>query len=181
MNVYCRTGILFVAAVCHGPCSLGQTRQFKFEQFPVQVYSGEFHVPEGLHKNAMGDVVDEYGRRFAPLAVGFAGNYYLPVISCGTGCRGYLLADLRTGSNISQIDMFNSGEPAPRTKEGQPYITMLYYRPDSRLLIAEYHLNWDDPKWREACRQRYYVLENGKLRAISKTFPFCTEDNHAQQ
>ena len=166
MNIYYRTGILLVAAVCLGRCSVGQTRQFNFEQFPVQVYAGEFHIPEGLHQNAEGIVIDEYGRRFAPLAVGFAGRYYLTVISCGTGCRGYVLADLTTGSNISHIAMFDSGEPAPRTKDGQTYITMLYYRPDSRLLIAEYHLNLDDPKRAESCRQRYYVLENGKLRAI---------------
>jgi hypothetical protein len=72
--------------------------------------------------------------------------------------------------------MFDAPEHLPVTKDGHPYLTMLYYRPDSRLLIAEYHLDFDDPDKTETCRQRYFVLENGKLRPISKTFPFCTEE-----
>jgi hypothetical protein len=58
---------------------------------------------------------------------------------------------------------------------------MIYYRPDSQLLIAEYHLDFDDPKKQETCRQRYYVLENRKLKPISKTFSFCTEEREGRQ
>ena len=58
---------------------------------------------------------------------------------------------------------------------------MLHYKPDSPLLIAEYHLDFDDPDKLETCRQQYFVLEKGKLKTISKIFPFCTEDNKERQ
>jgi hypothetical protein len=156
--------------------SWGQKRQFQFEQFPAKVYEGPFKIPDGLRKDEQGEWLDELDHSVAPPKVGFAGEYYLPVQSCGTGCRYYLLLNLRTGARIPEIYMFNAGDPLPKTKDGHPYLTMLYYRPDSRLLIAEYHLDFDDPNKKETCRQRYFVLENGKLRPISKTFPFCTEE-----
>jgi hypothetical protein len=152
-------------------------RQFQFGQFPAKIYKGPLKVPSGLKRNMSGGLSDQYDRSFPPLAVGFAGEYYLPVISCGTGCRGYELVNLRTGVEIPKIAMFDSGETLPRTKDGHPYLTMLYYRPDSRLLIAEYHLDFDDPNKAETCRQRYFVLDGEQFRPISKTFAFCTEDH----
>ena len=154
-----------------------QTRQFQFEQFPAKVYQGPIKIPVGLHKDEEGAWRDEDGRTVAPPEVGFAGEYYLPVQSCGTGCRYHLLMNLRTGAGISEIAMFDSGDPLPKTRDGHPYLTVLYYRPDSRLLIAEYRLDFEISDKTETCRQRYYVLENGKLRPISKTFPFCTEEH----
>ncbi len=77
--------------------------------------------------------------------------------------------------------MFDGGDPLPKTKDGHPYLTVLFYKPDSRLLIAEYHLDFDNPDKPETCRQRYFVLEDGKLQPISKTFPFCTEEPKQEQ
>jgi hypothetical protein len=169
--------ILLLAYVflCANPPAWSQARQFQFEQFPAKVYKGPFKIPAGLREDEQG-WLDEADHLFDPPKVNFAGEYYLPVLGCGTGCHYYLLMNLRTGVSIPEISMFNTGETLPKTKDGHPYMTGLYYRPDSRLLIAEYHLNFDDPDKTETCRQRYFVLEDGKLRPISRTFMFCTED-----
>ena len=152
-------------------------RQFQFDQYPAKVYAGPIKVPEDLHKDESGDWHDENDKLYPPVDVGFAGEYYLPILSCGTGCRYHLLVNLRTGAYIPDISMFDAPEQRPKTKDGHPYLTMLYYKPDSRLLIAEYHLDFDDPRKQETCRQRYFVIEDGKLKPISKTFSFCTEDH----
>jgi hypothetical protein len=161
---------------CANPPVWSQARQFQFEQFPVKIYQGPIHLLDGFHKDEQGAWSDEYDRSVDPPQVGFAGEYYLPVHSCGTGCRYYLLVNLRTGIDVPDIAMFTTAEPMPKTKDGHPYLTVLFYRPDSRLLIAEYHLDFDNPEKPETCRQRYFVIENGKIRPISRTFPFCTED-----
>ena len=58
---------------------------------------------------------------------------------------------------------------------------MLYYKPDSRLLITEYLLDFDDPVKPETCRQQYFVLDSGKFAGALKTLPFCTEDDEGRQ
>jgi hypothetical protein len=161
--------------------ALAQARQFQFEQFPVKVYQGPIKIPDGLHKDEDGQWRNDDGKPAAASEVGFAGEYYLPAHSCGTGCRYFDLVSLRTGVSVPAISMFNAGEPLPVTKDGRPYLTMLYYRPDSCMLIAEYHLDFDDPNKTETCRQRYFVLEGDKLRPISRTFPFCTEGHKRRQ
>jgi hypothetical protein len=155
-------------------------RQFEFEQFPVEVYRGPIRIPPNLN-NEDGTWRDELGKWVADPEVTFAGEYYLAAHSCGTGCRYYQLTSLRTGAMIPEISMFDAGEPQPKTRDGHPYLTILYYKPDSRLLIAEYHLDFDNPNKQETCRQRYYVLENRKLEPISITFSFCTEDSEGRQ
>jgi hypothetical protein len=153
-----------------------QPRQYQFEQFPVQVFKGRIQTPKGVHKESTGEWRDENGKMINDLAVNFAGEYWLIAHSCGTGCRGYSLLNLRTGADVHAIRMFDSGEPRPVTSDGHPYLTVLYTRRDSRLLIAEYHLDFGDPNRQETCRQRYYLLEGHHLRPLSKTFPFCTEE-----
>ncbi len=170
--------LLFLGVVlCACQASWSQKRQFQFDQFPVRVYQGPIKTPVGLQKDEDGKWRDDLGNLVAPPAVGFAGEYYLPVQSCGTGCRFYSLINLRSGNDVPDISIFDSGDPLPKTKDGHPYLTELFYRPDSRLLIAEYHLNFEAPNKKESCRQRYFVLEDGKLRPLSKTFLFCTEGN----
>jgi len=154
----------------------GQARKFQFEKFPTKVYHGRFHTPKGLRK-IDGEWLNEAGKAAEPPQVTFAGEYYLTAHSCGTACRYYQLSNLRLGAEIKEVTMFDAGEPWPVTRDGHPYLTILYHQPDSRLLIAEYHLDFDNPNKDETCRQRYYILANGKLKAISKTFSFCTEDS----
>jgi hypothetical protein len=169
--------LLLVAGLCAGTPSWCQTRQFQFEQYPVEVYKGRIHTPKWLHKNEDGEWENELEKPAQPPQVNFAGEYDLDALSCGTGCRYYELTNLRTGVDLREISMFDGGEPLPKTKDGHPFLTVLFYKPASRLLIAEYHLDFNSPDKAETCRQRYFVLEDGKLRSISKTFMFCTEEN----
>ncbi len=150
-------------------------RQFQFEQYPANVYHGTLRTPTGLKQDKDGIWYDEGGRLIIAPKITFAGQYYLSAHTCGTGCRYYQLSNLRTGVDISAVSMFNANEPFPKTRDGHPYLTVLHYKSDSRLLIAEYHLDFDDPDKHETCRQRYFVLEDGTLKSISKTFSFCTE------
>ena len=166
--------LVLSAVLSAGPASWGQTQQFQFEQFPVKVYKGHIHIPKWLHKLKDGEWLNESGKAASRPKVTYAGEYFLDVLSCGTSCRYYELANLRTGVEIPAISMFDCADPRPLTKDGHPFLTVLFYKPNSRLLIAEYHINFESSEEPETCRQRYFVLENGKLRAISKTFLFCT-------
>lgn len=156
-------------------------RQFEFEQFQAVVYQGPIHIPTGLHKDEEGAWRDALEKWVDEPEVTFAGEYYLAGHSCGTFCRYYQLFDLRTGQEIQGVDQFTCAEVPPKTPDGHPYLTILYAKPDSRLLIAEYHLDFDDPNKQETCRQQYFVLKNGKLQAISKIFSFCAAGNKARQ
>ena len=172
-----QSGKAAVVAICVVISAVGiaqlptQTRKrhFQFEQFPAEVYKGPIRIPSNLHRDAEGAWRDDLGKLVDEPEVTFAGEYYLAGHSCGTG------------EEIRQVDQFDAGEEPPKTADGHPYLTILYGRPDSRLLIAEYHLDFDDPNKQETCRQRYFVLEGGKLKPISKTFSFCTEDSEARQ
>jgi hypothetical protein len=121
MKSSAKTGIPilpFFCAVFFLPfTSWSQKRQFQFEQFPAAIYKGPLHIPDSLHKDAAGDWQDENDKWFPAVEVGFAGEYYLPILSCGTGCRYHELFDLRTGAEIPGISMFDTPEqpPSPRT------------------------------------------------------------------
>lgn len=161
--------------------SWSQKRQFQFEQFPVAVYQGSIRIPTGLHKGEKGAWRDALEKSVDEPEVTFAGEYYLAGHSCGTFCRYYQLFDLRTGKDIQGVDQFTAAEDPPKTPDGHPYLTTLYYKPDSRLLVAEYYLDFEDPNKQETCREQYFVLKGGKLKPISKTFSFCTEDSEGRQ
>lgn len=163
------------SAFCATSPALSQTRQFQFEQFPTEVYKGPIRIPKWLHKDRDGGWTGPSWKAAMAPTVTFAGEYDLDGVSCGAECRFYQLTDLRTGAEVRAISMFDAGEELPVTRDGHPYLTILFYKPDSRMLIAEYHLDFREHDKPQTCRQRYFVLEDGKLRPISKTFPFCTE------
>ena len=168
--------ILLLCAVSYAcPPSWSQTRQFQFEQFPVEVYKGNIRIPKWLHMEKDGEWTYITSRSASPPEGTFAGEYDLDGLTCGTECHFYEMTSLRTGVDVREISIFDSAEPLPKTKGWHPYLTELFYQPDSRLLIVQYYLDLDNPNKHESCRQRYYILENGKLRPISKTFLFCTE------
>jgi hypothetical protein len=104
--------------------------------------------------------------------VNFAGEYYLSGHSCGTCCRYYTLNNLRTGREVDAIRMFDAGDTPPRTKDGHTYVPILFFKPESRLLIVQYNLDLCG----NLCRQRYFVFEDGHFRAISKTLQSCTHE-----
>jgi|SRR5579859_1447640 len=152
------------------------SQAFQFNQFPVDVYHGHLKIPREFHKDRDGLWVDESGKpTFAP-RVNFAGEYYLAVHSCGTCCRYYTLDNLRTGGEIGRVRRFDAGDPAPTTKDGHTYVPILFFKPDSRLLIVQYELDLCTPVERNQCRQRYFVFEDGRFRSISKIMPSCTRE-----
>ncbi len=146
-----------------------------FDQFPVQVFDGKIKLPPEFHKDSDGSWKDELGKPASAPGVNFAGEYYLAAHSCGTCCRFYTLDNLRTRARIDQIKMFDAAEPAPTTKDGHTYIPILYSKPGSRLLVVQYELDLCTPAEENLCRQRYYVLEDGRLKAISKTLQYCSK------
>ncbi len=152
-------------------------RKFQFEQYSTPIYKGPIRIPPGLHKDDEGTWRDALNKWVAPPEVTYAGKYYLAAHSCGTFCRFYELFDLRTGKNIRQVAQFTTAEDPPKSPDGHPYLTILYFKPDSRLLIAEYHLDFEGRDKRESCRQQYFLLKGDKLRPLSKTLLFCTEEH----
>ena len=106
----------------------------------------------------------------------FAGEYYLAAHSCGTCCRYYTLNNLRTDGDVTKVRMFDTGDTPPVTKDGHTYVAVLYFKPDSKLLIVQYELDLCTPIENNQCRQRYFIFKDGKFTAISKTFPSCTKE-----
>jgi hypothetical protein len=103
----------------------------QFEQFPVKIYEGPIKIPEDLYKDSDGMWRDALGKWVSPPDVNFDGEYYLAAHSCGTGCRYYQLTNLRTGSDIRQVSMFDAGDPPPQTRDGHTYVPVLIFKPDS--------------------------------------------------
>jgi len=149
---------------------------FQFDQFQVDVYRGHLEIPREFHKDRDGLWVDESGKPALAPRVNFAGEYYLAAHSCGTCCRYYTLNNLQTGGQISQVSIFDAGDPTPTTKDGRTYVPILFFKPDSRLLIVQYELDLCTPVEHNQCRQHYFVFEDGRFRSISRTLPSCTHE-----
>lgn len=148
---------------------------FSFEQFHVTTYKGPLKIPGDVHKTSVGVWRDDVGKLVEDPRVNFAGEYDLAAHSCGTCCRYYTLNDLASGRKYKDISMFDTGDAPSRTKDGHTYVSILYYKPDSRLLIVQYELDLCTDK-QEACRQRDYVFKNGRFRALSNTLMSCTSE-----
>jgi len=160
-----------------GPCvAQEEAHAIQFGQFPVKIYEGPVRTPKDLHKDSDGVWHDALNKLVEPPGVNFAGEYYLAAHSCGTGCRYYQLTNLRTGSEIGQVSMFDTGDPPPRTRDGHTYGSILFFKPDSKLLIVQYEIDPLTTKEKSQCRQRYFVLDGGRVRAISKAFTSCTRE-----
>ncbi len=155
-------------------------RSVRFEQFPVEVYHGRAKIPGEFHKDSQGDWNDEMGKPASRPRVNFAGEYYLAAHSCGTCCRYYTLDSLRTGAGINQVRMFDAGDSPPVTRDGHAYVPILFSKPNSTLLVVQYELDPCAPEDRNLCRERYFVLKGGELKAILKTLPYCTNEGTEQ-
>jgi hypothetical protein len=148
----------------------------QFSQYQADVYRGHTKSPREFHKAKDGLWWDEAGKpAFAP-RVNFAGEYYLAAHSCGTCCRYYTLINLRTGAEINQVGMFDASEPTPTTKDGHTYIPVLFFKPDSRLVIVQYEFDECTAVEHNKCRQRYFLFEDGRFRSLSKTLQVCTRE-----
>ncbi len=152
-------------------------RPFQFDQYPVKVYEGPIKPPRYLRKDKGHGWVDiETGRDVRKPRLNFAGEYYLTAYTCGTCCRYYKMTNLRSGQEVRQARMFDTGDEMPRTKDGHTYVPALYFRPNSTLLIAQYSLDLCSKNNKNACRQRYFTFEEGQFKPISRTFGFCTKE-----
>lgn len=145
-----------------------------FRNFPAKVYSGNLRIPYYYVKSD--DMWrDDMGKAVAPPKVNFAGKYYIGLHSCGTECRYYSLSDLTTGNDSSALTMFSSaGEKPPTTSDGRTYVTELLSRPDSKMIVALYHIDASDNK-PEECRERIFLLSDDeqKVSPITGTTPSC--------
>jgi hypothetical protein len=146
----------------------------EFSDYSVQTYSGKLRIPSYYVKS--GDVWrDDMGKEVSPPKVNLAGRYYVGVHSCGTECRYFTLSDLTTGNDSKALDIFSSdGEHPPKTKDGRTYVTVLVTRPDSRMLVAQYHIEKSESK-PEECHERVFLLgEDGKgVTPITATINQC--------
>jgi hypothetical protein len=159
-----------------GPCvAQEEVHIVQFGQFPVKIFEGSLKTPKDLHKDSDGAWRDALNKWVEPPVINFAGEYYLAAHSCGTGCRYYQLTNLRTGSEIQQIGMFDAGDPLPRTRDGHTYAPILFFKSDSKLLIVQYEIDPLTSKKRQ-CRQRYFLFNGESFTAISKTFSSCTRE-----
>ena len=153
----------------------GDDRELEFDQFRVDVYHGGPKIPREFHKDRDGLWVDESGKPASAPHVNFAGEYFLAAHSCGTCCRYYTQNDLRKGGEIGQVSMFDASDRAPHvTKDGHTYVPILFFKPDSRLLIVQYELDLCTRVQHNQCRQRYFVFEDSRFHAVSKTLSSCT-------
>jgi hypothetical protein len=174
MNKQLPKAVAFIAALLFvSSAASAQAKRPRFEDFKVAVYRGKVHRPEWI-KHERGNVWrDDLGKYVEPPEANFAGSYYVAGHSCGTGCRHYSLTDLRTGRELDILDAFAGGEPLPKTRDGHEYLTVLVYRRDSRLLIAQYNL--DPMSFGDKCRERRFVLERGKLKPVTPTANKCED------
>jgi hypothetical protein len=143
----------------------------RFEDYGAPFYGEAIHPPKWIRHIGGDGWRDNLGKLVGPPEINFAGKYFIAVHSCGTGCRYYTLTDLSTGSDLDLLKMFAAAEPSPKTRDGRGYITELFSRPDSRVLVAQYHigLNHGD----EECRERVFLFESGKLEPVTNTRRVC--------
>jgi len=148
----------------------GQTSP-RFEDYEVAIYRGTIHRPKWIRRVADDEWRDELGKLVEPPEINFAGKYFVSVHSCGTGCRYYTLTDLSSGRELDHLKDFGAAEPPPTTREGNPYVTDLVTRPNSKLLVAQFRV--DSPRGEE-CRERAFILEGEKITPVTNTRRSCT-------
>ena len=149
-----------------------QVTPARFEDFEVAISRGAIHRPKWIRRIANDEWRDEVGKLVEPPEINFAGKYFVSVHTCGTGCRYYTMTDLSSGRELDLLKDFGAAEPPPTTREGYPYITDLLTRANSRLLVAQFHV--DTPRGEE-CRERAFILEGEKITPITNTRRSCTK------
>ena len=147
----------------------GQTSA-RFEDYEVVIYRGTIHMPKWIRRVADDEWRDEVGKLVERPEINFAGKYFVSVHSCGTGCRYYTMTDLSSGRELDLLKDFGAAEPPPKTREGYPYVTDLVTRANSKLLVAQFHI--DSPRGEE-CRERAFILDGKKITPVTDTRRSC--------
>jgi hypothetical protein len=166
-----RLGVL-VLLVLTPPALLRADALPRFEDYPAAPYRGPIHRPEWIRRGESDEWRDDLGKLVEDPSVNFAGRFFVCVHSCGTGCRYYTLTDLSTGRDLELLGMFATAEPAPKTRDGREYLTELFSRPDSRVLVAQYHIGLYRGEGEE-CRERVFLLEGLRLKPLTGTRRGC--------
>lgn len=167
--------MIIIAVALTSSCltqSLAAQSLIRFEDHEVSVYTGAIHRPKWIRRVSADEWRDRVGKLVESPEVNFAGKYFVSVHSCGTVCRYYTMTDLSSGRELSLLNDFGAAELPPKTREGYPYVTDVVTRANSKLLVAQYRI--DAPRGEE-CRERAFVFDGGKLRAITGTRRTCTQ------
>ena len=104
--------------------------------------------------------------------VNYGGRYSIAVNSCGIGCRYYTMRDMATGQDLNWLARFASAEPRPRTKDGYEYISMLYSKPDSSLLVAQFEVSM--PSGKTECWEQFFVPNGGAMKSTGPVTKSCS-------
>jgi len=143
----------------------------RFEDYKVPLYRGAIKMPKWIHRIDDDEWRDELDKLVEPPEINFAGSYFIAVHSCGTECRFYTLTNLSSGRDLEELDIFATGDPAPRTRDGHEYLTELISRRNSSMLVAHYYVQLAPTK--EECRERVFLFEGEKLKPITGTLRGC--------
>jgi len=143
-----------------------------FEAYEVSVYTGAIHSPKWIRHVGGDEWRDNLGKLVDPPEVNFAGKYFVTVHSCGTGCRYYTMTDLSSGRALDLLKDFGVAEPPPKTRDGYPYVTDLITRANSRLLVAQYHVELSSG---EECRERAFLFDGEKIAPVTNTRRTCMQ------
>jgi hypothetical protein len=144
----------------------------RFEDYQVAIYQGTIHRPKWIRRISDSEWRDNLGKLVGPPEINFAGEYFVSVHSCGTGCRYYTMTDLASDRELDALKDFAAAEPPPKTREGYAYVTDLVTRANRRMLIAQYQI--DSPRVDE-CRERIFVFEGAKVTPITGTRRTCSQ------
>ncbi|MDR2092600.1 MAG: hypothetical protein LBP58_04700 [Azoarcus sp.] len=152
--------------------SVPQGKPPVFSDYPAKLYAGDIRLPDEFKAAPDGlSWRDSSGKIMEKPGINFSGKYFLSAHSCGAECRYYLMFDLSTGKEALSLEMFASTEPPPRTREGYRYITFLYSKADSNMLVAQYEIQKGEET---ECRERIFVLEDDKIKPITGIRHSCT-------
>lgn len=152
--------------------TIGQSRLPSFSNYPTVKYRGRVHKPKWIRQAKTGEWRDSLNKLVSQPHVNFAGKYFVSGHSLGTGARYYSMTDLSTGRELTLLDRFTTGEPTPKLRDGREFLTVIYVRPKSRLIVAQYLVDYmknPDPE----CRERSFVFEARRLRPVTKVSYRC--------
>ncbi|MDR3351948.1 MAG: hypothetical protein LBO00_02855 [Zoogloeaceae bacterium] len=164
--------------LCSEPTEKNGTSVFaqapRFEEYPVSIHKGKIVVPSKFRKDRQGTWRDEFGKSRKSRKL-ILPESILSLHSCGAECRYYQLTDLTSGRSVSSLDMFASAEPPNVTRDGYRYMTILYYRADSRMLVARYQIDTGIVGEYD-CRERVFLFDEAEqIKPITRTKYRCGE------
>jgi hypothetical protein len=150
---------LGIAGLRHTPTQASSSHQDR-PQFESYSVSPQF---EGrAHSAVLGTPLDRKYRTAIKngLAngVNFAGHYVIVIWGCGTGCKGFVVVDAKTGvvydPAFDEVD-YHYPESAESDAGWHRYPDLLNYRKESALLIVEGCLRG------KQCGRTYFVMGKG--------------------